>query len=61
MFDIIKLEHLISWVEPNFNLEGRRQYEQEGFFNSIFSSNYLPFIIFAIYSFNIKENHLTQR
>ena len=41
--------------------EGRREYEQEGFFNSIFSNYYLPFIILTIYSFNIKEIHLTQQ
>jgi len=41
--------------------EERRECEQEGFFNSIFSSYYLPFIILTIYSFNIKENHLTQQ
>ncbi len=39
--------------------EGRREYEQEGFFNSISSNNYLPFIILTIYSANIKEIHLT--
>ena len=49
-----------SWVEPNFLKEGRREYEQEGFFNSISSNNYLPFTILAIYSINIKEIHLTQ-
>ena len=41
--------------------EGRREYEQEGFFNSIFSNYYLPFIILTIYSINIKEIHLTQQ
>ena len=41
--------------------EGRREYEQEGFFNSIFSNYYLPFIILTNYSFNIKEIHLTQQ
>jgi len=46
-------------VEPIFLTEGRREYEQEGFFNSIFSNNYLPFTILTIYSFNIKEIHLT--
>jgi len=45
-------------VEPNFLKEGRRENEQEGFFNSISSNNYLPFIIIAFYSFNIKEIHL---
>ena len=46
-------------MEPNFLKEGRREYDQERFFNSIFNHNYLPFIIFTFYSFNIKENHLT--
>ena len=55
----MKLEHLISWVEPNFLTEGRREREQEGFFNSIFSNYYLPFAILTIYSINIKEIHLT--
>ena len=41
--------------------EGRREYEQEGFFNSISSNNYLPFTILTIYSINIKEIHLTQQ
>ena len=50
-----------SWVEPNFLKEGRREYEQEGFFNSISSNNYLPFTILTIYSINIKEIHLTQQ
>ena len=39
--------------------EGRQYDEQEGFFNSIFSNYYLPFIITVIYSLNIKEIHLT--
>ncbi len=47
--------------KPIFLAEGRREYEQEGFFNSIFSNNYLPFTILTIYSFNIKEIHLTQQ
>ena len=51
----------MSWVEPNFLTEGRREYEQEGFFNSIFSNYYLPFTILTIYSINIKEIHLTQQ
>jgi len=46
-------------VEPNFLKEGKQKNEQEGFFNSIFSNDYLPFIIFTIYSFNVKEIHLT--
>ncbi|MBQ8219074.1 MAG: hypothetical protein IJZ79_04905 [Bacilli bacterium] len=41
--------------------EGRRYDEQEGFFNSISSNNYLPFTIIVIHSFNIKEIHLTQQ
>jgi len=61
MFAIIVLETFNSWVEPIFLREGRREYEQEGFFNSIFSNNYLPFIILTISSFNIKEIHLTQQ
>ena len=60
MFDIIFIGTFNSWVEPIFIIEGRRYNEQEGFFNSIFSSNYLPFIIFTFYSINIKEIHLTQ-
>jgi len=61
MFVIIILGTFNSWVEPNFLHEGRRKHEQEGFFNSIFSNNYLPFIILTIYSINIKEIHLTQQ
>ena len=61
MFDIIFTGTFKSWVVPNFLKEGRREYEQEGFFNSIFSNNYLPFTILTIYSINIKENHLTQQ
>jgi hypothetical protein len=41
--------------------EGRREYEQEGFLNSISSNNYLPFTILTIYSINVKEIHLTQQ
>ena len=47
-------------MEPNFLKEVSRQYEQEVFFNSISSNNYLPFTILIIYSINIKEIHLTQ-
>ena len=60
MFDIICLGTLNSWVEPNFLKEGRREYEQEGFFNSISSNNNLPFTILTFHSINIKEIHLTQ-
>jgi len=35
--------------------EGRRNNEQEEFFNSIFSNSYLPINIITIYSFNIKK------
>ena len=61
LFAIISLGTFNSWVAPNFLKEGRREYEQEGFFNSISSNNYLPFTILTIYSINIKANHLTQQ
>ena len=61
MFDIMFIGTFNSWVVAYFIKEGRRYNEQEGFFNSIFSNNYLPFIILTIYSFNIKEIHLTQQ
>ena len=61
LFDIMFLGTFNSWVEPKLLDEGRREYEQEGFFNSISSNNYLPFTILTIYSINIKEIHLTQQ
>ena len=61
MFAIIVSGTFNKLGGPIFLTEGRREYEQEGFFNSIFSNNYLPFIILTIYSFNIKEIHLTQQ
>ena len=60
MFVIIAIGTFNSWVALNFLNEGRRWNEQEGFFNSISSNNYLPFTILTIYSINIKEIHLTQ-
>ena len=39
--------------------EGRRYDEQERFLSLISNNHYLPFIISVIYSFNIKEIHLT--
>ena len=59
MFGIILMEHLISWMEPNFKIEGRRENEKERYANIFPNHNYLPFTILTIYSINIKVIHLT--
>ena len=48
MFAIIILGTFDSWVEPNFLKEGRREYEQEGSFNSISSNNYLLLLFIVL-------------